>query len=106
MSTKSTTRSILAPIAQGIVDAVAISLAISGMAFAAPAPTPLPFESLDRNTDERLSRSEASYNRLLADIFAASDVDGDGFVDRIEYAQAISSAPSGQPAPRTILASD
>jgi len=44
------------------------------------------FESLDRNTDQRLSRSEASYNRMFADIFASSDADGDGFVSRTEYA--------------------
>ena len=50
------------------------------IATAAPA-----FEQLDRNSDDRLSRTEAGYNRHLLDIFVDSDVDGDGFVTRSEY---------------------
>lgn len=46
------------------------------------------FESLDRNSDNRLSRTEAGYNRLLSEIFAGSDLDGDGFVSRDEYHRA------------------
>ena len=83
------TRNVIS-IAQGLVDAVAFSLAISAFAFAGPTQTPQSFESLDRNTDQRLSRSEASYDRRLSDIFAASDLDGDGFVSRAEYAWATS----------------
>lgn len=49
------------------------------------------FESLDRNADNRLSRTEAGYNRLLLGIFVTSDVDGDGFVSRVEYERAVSS---------------
>lgn len=48
------------------------------------------FESLDRNADGRLSRTEAGYDRLLSGIFVTSDVDGDGFVSRAEYEQATS----------------
>lgn len=56
------------------------------------------FESLDRNADNRLSRSEASYSRLLSAIFATSDADGDGFVSRAEYERAVaSSAPGNTP---------
>lgn len=80
-------RATLAQVAQGLADAVALSVVISSIAFASPRQPP-PFESLDRNADERLSRSEASYDRTLAEIFAFSDLDGDGFVDRDEYARA------------------
>jgi len=66
---------------------LALCLAAAGVALAdGPANSVAPtFESLDRNSDNRLSRSEASYNRLLAEVFATSDVDGDGFVSRAEY---------------------
>lgn len=43
------------------------------------------FEQLDRNSDDRLSRTEAGYNRQLEAMFVSSDVDGDGFVTRSEY---------------------
>lgn len=49
------------------------------------------FESLDRNGDHRLSRTEAGYNKLLSEIFVSSDTDGDGFVSRAEYEEATSS---------------
>lgn len=55
-------------------------------AMAAPA-----FEALDRNADNRLSRTEAGYNRVLLQIFVTSDADGDGFVSRTEYSQATNS---------------
>lgn len=64
---------------------VATGVAVADGAAGRVAPA---FEPLDRNGDNRLSRSEASYNRLLAEIFAASDVDGDGFVSRAEYERA------------------
>lgn len=53
------------------------------VANAAPA-----FDQLDRNQDDRLSRTEAGYNRHLQAIFVESDVDGDGFVTRNEYENA------------------
>lgn len=46
------------------------------------------FEVLDRNSDNRLSRTEAGYNRQLLDIFVDSDVDADGFVTRLEFESA------------------
>lgn len=51
------------------------------------------FASLDRNADERVSRSEAGYDRVLSAIFADSDTDGDGFLTRVEYARATGAAP-------------
>lgn len=83
-------RTTLAQVAQGLADAVALSVAISSIALAHPRQPP-PFEVLDRDADQRLSRSEASHNRTLAEIFAFTDVDGDGFVDRGEYARATGS---------------
>jgi hypothetical protein len=43
------------------------------------------FESLDRNSDQRLSQSEISSDQKLAGKFAALDVDGDGYVTKREY---------------------
>lgn len=43
------------------------------------------FETLDRNADRRLSRSEAGFDRVLSQVFADTDVDGDGFVSKLEY---------------------
>lgn len=63
------------------------ALADSSTALAVPT-----FESLDRNGDHRLSRTEAGYNRLLSEIFVSSDTDGDGFVSRAEYAAATGNA--------------
>ena len=66
---------------------LALCLALPVIAFAQENPNlAVPtFESLDRNTDNRLSRSEAAYSRLLSEIFVACDADGDGFVSRSEY---------------------
>lgn len=76
---------------------LAVSAGLAAFAIAAPAAAdegstqvaPV-FESLDRNADNRLSRTEAGYNRVLLQIFVSSDVDGDGFVSRAEYGQATS----------------
>jgi hypothetical protein len=43
------------------------------------------FASLDRNGDNRLSRSEAGFDRWLSDAFAELDTDGDGFVSLAEF---------------------
>lgn len=65
----------------------ALALAVSVTTFATPLRAQ-PFDVLDRDSDNRLSRAEASYDRTLSKIFAASDLDGDGFMDRDEYARA------------------
>ena len=46
------------------------------------------FATLDRNRDDRLSRSEAGFDRLLSQTFAEIDSDGDGFVSPAEFAAA------------------
>ena len=43
------------------------------------------FESLDRNSDQRLSQQEAQSDENLSGKFAALDVDGDGYVTKREY---------------------
>lgn len=46
------------------------------------------FASLDLNSDHRISRSEAGFDRELSQTFAEIDTDGDGFVSTTEYAAA------------------
>jgi hypothetical protein len=46
------------------------------------------FTALDRNGDHRISRSEAGFDRVMSDLFAEIDTDGDGFVSTAEYAAA------------------
>jgi hypothetical protein len=43
------------------------------------------FESLDRNSDRRLSQQEASSDESVAGKFAALDVDGDGYITQREF---------------------
>lgn len=43
------------------------------------------FESLDRNSDQRLSQQEASGDENVAGKFAALDGDGDGYITKREY---------------------
>jgi hypothetical protein len=43
------------------------------------------FESLDRNSDQRLSKQEASSDESVAGKFAALDVDGDGYITKREF---------------------
>jgi hypothetical protein len=43
------------------------------------------FESLDRNADHQISRTEAGVDRRLGDDFAYIDTDGDGYISPAEY---------------------
>jgi hypothetical protein len=43
------------------------------------------FESLDKNGDQRISRTEAGMDKNLSNIFATADTDGDGYVSKAEY---------------------
>ncbi|WP_198683123.1 EF-hand domain-containing protein [Peristeroidobacter agariperforans] len=45
-----------------------------------------PFATLDRNGDNRISRSEAGFDRKLSETFVELDADGDGFVSAAEFA--------------------
>jgi len=42
------------------------------------------FRSLDRNTDQLISKDEARADESLSERFAAVDADGDGYVDADE----------------------
>jgi hypothetical protein len=44
------------------------------------------FATLDRNRDDRISRSEAGFDRVMSQTFAEIDTDGDGFVSPAEFA--------------------
>jgi Ca2+-binding EF-hand superfamily protein len=43
------------------------------------------FETLDRDSDQRLSQEEVQSDENVAGKFAALDVDGDGYVTKREY---------------------
>jgi hypothetical protein len=85
-----TSKNAFVPVVQGLVDAVTFSVAIFALAFAGSGKAASPFESLDKNADGRVSRSEASYDRPLSENFAYCDIDGDGFLSRAEYSDALS----------------
>lgn len=44
------------------------------------------FESLDKNQDQQISKTEAASDRKLSDSFASLDTNGDGYVSKAEYA--------------------
>jgi hypothetical protein len=46
------------------------------------------FDSLDRNKDERLSKSEAAADDGLSTQFAALDANADGYINKGEYMRA------------------
>jgi Ca2+-binding EF-hand superfamily protein len=54
------------------------------------------FESLDTNSDGRISKTEAESNATVKAQFAQYDANGDGFIERAEVTQA-SSPPSETP---------
>jgi hypothetical protein len=43
------------------------------------------FKSLDRDSDQRLSKSEAAGDKMLTEHFAALDADSDGYLTKREY---------------------
>ena len=44
-----------------------------------------PFESLDKNADQQISKVEAAGDKMLSDNFAIADANGDGYVSKSEY---------------------
>ncbi|HEX2494727.1 MAG TPA: hypothetical protein VHK24_13220 [Steroidobacter sp.] len=45
------------------------------------------FSSLDKDADQRLSKTEASGDKMLTDHFAAIDADGDSYLTKREYTE-------------------
>jgi hypothetical protein len=43
------------------------------------------FETLDKNGDERISRTEAGMDKNLSNTFGIADTDGDGYVSKAEF---------------------
>ena len=47
--------------------------------------TPLAFEALDKNADQKLTPSEAASDQGLAQDFTAADTNQDGYISREEF---------------------
>ena len=87
----------------GLLIAVAALLPVAG-AFAQSAPPPAPdsptqqkgatFESLDTNSDGRISKAEAAANADVSAQFARYDQDGNGFIERAEVTSANHQPPA------------
>lgn len=43
------------------------------------------FESLDKNADQQISKTEAAADKRLTDSFASADSNGDGYLSKSEY---------------------
>jgi len=43
------------------------------------------FDSLDKNGDAQLSKTEAAADKSLADSFASTDTNGDGYLSKTEF---------------------
>ncbi|MEJ0085053.1 MAG: hypothetical protein WDO72_05200 [Pseudomonadota bacterium] len=63
-----------------------------------PAQQGTTFESLDTNSDNRISKTEAEANANVKEQFAHYDVNGDGFIERAEVTAANQSqSPTQKP---------
>jgi hypothetical protein len=50
-----------------------------------PAGADATFKSLDKDADQRLSKTEAAIDKMLTEHFAAIDADSDGYLSTREY---------------------
>jgi len=60
-----------------------------------PAQKGATFESLDTDSDGRISKTEAAANQNVLDQFSRYDKDGDGFIERAEVSSANKAPASG-----------
>jgi Ca2+-binding EF-hand superfamily protein len=44
------------------------------------------FDSLDKNADAQISKTEAAADKMLSDSFASADANGDGYLSKSEFA--------------------
>jgi hypothetical protein len=66
--------------------ALACGTALAGEKLETAVKSPPAFESLDKNADKQISRTEAGMDRKLSNGFAFLDANGDGFLSPEEYA--------------------
>ena len=66
----------------------AVLLATTAVAgdVAGKATVAITFETLDKNADRQISRTEAAGEKALSESFASVDADGNGYVTQDEYA--------------------
>lgn len=63
----------------------------------APSQRGATFESLDADSDGRISKTEAAANQAVLDQFSRYDKDGNGYIERAEVTSANQSPPAGAP---------
>jgi EF hand len=61
-----------------------------------PAQQGATFESLDKDSDGRISKAEAAANASVSQQFSKYDQNGDGFIERSEVSAANQAPPEGQ----------
>jgi Ca2+-binding EF-hand superfamily protein len=44
------------------------------------------FDSLDKNADQQISKTEAASDKAVSDSFASADGNGDGYLNKAEFA--------------------
>jgi hypothetical protein len=76
---------VLTTIAAGLLSAAAMAQVPSPPPVNSPASPQATFESLDRNQDQRVSKTEAAADDGLSAQFAALDADADGYINKNEY---------------------
>jgi len=82
---------------KAIITLLAATLLWAGALAADPQHAGSVFESLDKNADQQLSKSEAAANPSLSDQFAAIDTNGDGYISKSEFAAALSKSEPRPP---------
>jgi hypothetical protein len=55
------------------------------------------FKSLDRDTDQRLSKTEAAGDKMLTEHFSVVDADSDGYLSKGEYTAHLKDMESSKP---------
>lgn len=65
--------------------AIAALLSAATLAADTPKQTAATFDSLDKNADQQISRSEASADKAVADAFASLDTNGNGYLSKSEF---------------------